>query len=209
LGHVNARGEYSDTPLRSACSGGQIKIVELLIQKVNALGKYSGAPPRSACSGGRININIIELLLQKGADVNVHGRDSGTPCVRHVLAVTSTWSFRRGACKCARRAFPYFPSLGKLCRLHEHFHPSHTVEVTSPESRGCEFTFGQGGGSTCPIQRPLGIARFQGYNKVVAESSVASSMLVTALYSVVLLRNDHVWRSYYLPTVSSMTLTQV
>ncbi|KAF8838113.1 hypothetical protein BDN67DRAFT_124834, partial [Paxillus ammoniavirescens] len=80
LADVNAQGEHSDTPLRSACYQGHIKIVELLLEKgadVNAQGKHSDTPLRSACYQG--HMEIVQLLLEKGADMNAQGEHSDTP----------------------------------------------------------------------------------------------------------------------------------
>ncbi|KIJ13355.1 hypothetical protein PAXINDRAFT_48621, partial [Paxillus involutus ATCC 200175] len=77
---VNAQDKHSGTPLCSACSGGYMDIVKLLLDKgadINPRGKRSDTPLRSACSRG--HMDIVKLLLAKGADVNPQGEDSGTP----------------------------------------------------------------------------------------------------------------------------------
>ncbi|KIK76337.1 hypothetical protein PAXRUDRAFT_835399, partial [Paxillus rubicundulus Ve08.2h10] len=56
---INVTDAYSGTPLCSACEGGHIEIVKLLLQNaadVNAQGSHSSTPLRSACYRGDIEV---------------------------------------------------------------------------------------------------------------------------------------------------------
>ncbi|KIJ04466.1 hypothetical protein PAXINDRAFT_94682, partial [Paxillus involutus ATCC 200175] len=68
---LNMQDQSLGTPLHSACLGGHISIVELLVQKgvdVNVQGSNSCTPIHLACLGG--HISIVKLLLRMGADLN-------------------------------------------------------------------------------------------------------------------------------------------
>ncbi|KIJ06606.1 hypothetical protein PAXINDRAFT_91740 [Paxillus involutus ATCC 200175] len=61
---INPDDQSLGTPLHSACLGGHISIVELLVQKgadVNMQGSNSCTPIHLACSGG--HVSIVKLLL--------------------------------------------------------------------------------------------------------------------------------------------------
>ena len=71
---VNAKGEYDETALHWAASGGHLNVVRLLLQNgadVNAEG-YDGTALQQAASGG--HLEVVILLLDNGADVKAdHG----------------------------------------------------------------------------------------------------------------------------------------
>jgi len=82
---AHGAGESSDTSLNRACKGGQIKVVELLLEKsacVDVIDKFGGTPLYWACFYG--HKQVAELLLEKQANINVVGQKGST-----VLHVTS------------------------------------------------------------------------------------------------------------------------
>jgi ankyrin repeat protein len=70
-GLINAVDEQGSTPLHSACFGGHLVVVKLLIEKganIQAVDGGGFTPLQLASYGG--NRDVVQFLLEKGADIN-------------------------------------------------------------------------------------------------------------------------------------------
>jgi ankyrin repeat protein len=79
----SAKANTGWTALHFACEANQVAVAELLLDKgadVNAVTTDWGATPlHLALSGNPNAVLLVALLLQRGADANVHNRDGVTP----------------------------------------------------------------------------------------------------------------------------------
>jgi ankyrin repeat protein len=72
---VNAVDSSTDTPLIACCKVGNLKLVKKLLElgaNVNAKNKYDRTPIARAISDHPENLELIEVLLQYGADPKIY-----------------------------------------------------------------------------------------------------------------------------------------
>jgi ankyrin repeat protein len=75
----NAQSIDEDMPLHIACFEGHVAIVKELLEHpkidVNALGSCGNRPLHCACSTGNFNIEIVQALLNAGADAYINAKN--------------------------------------------------------------------------------------------------------------------------------------
>uniref|UniRef100_U3K941 Ankyrin repeat and EF-hand domain containing 1 n=1 Tax=Ficedula albicollis TaxID=59894 RepID=U3K941_FICAL len=84
---VDIKDRYYKTPLMVACAGGNIVLVEFLLEKgadVNATDNFLWTPLHHACYNG--HLDIAELLVNAGASVNAPAIGNATPLMRAIEA---------------------------------------------------------------------------------------------------------------------------
>ena len=74
---VNSRGYTNWTPLQGASFFGQTKVVQLLLDRGSAIDTPSNHPLHLAITGNYFE--IVQLLLEHGADVNIRDESDRTP----------------------------------------------------------------------------------------------------------------------------------
>ena len=75
---MSAVDNYGGTIFHSACYGGHLEIVKLLIDvgtDMNSVNNIGRTPLHFACSRG----NIVKLLTDNGSEVNAVGNGADTP----------------------------------------------------------------------------------------------------------------------------------
>ena len=78
--HINARGNYEQTPMHVAASAGHADILSILVEycaDVDVRGKYLDTPLHYASLEG--NLEAAECLLDRGADINARTDIGSTP----------------------------------------------------------------------------------------------------------------------------------
>lgn len=92
---INVRDGFGCTPLHSACSGGHIEVVKLLLSqgaKVDAMAEDRSTPFSRAVGSVHANKEVVKLLLSQGVDVNNVNAKGSTPL--HSTAGNNGWSGR-------------------------------------------------------------------------------------------------------------------
>ena len=85
IANINKRNSSKDAPLHVACSKGQFKVVEYLVNgnaKVNIKGHKDYTPLHVAVSKG--HTSIVKLLIARGSNVNQSAKDHWKPI--HIAA---------------------------------------------------------------------------------------------------------------------------
>jgi uncharacterized protein len=85
---INQKNEFGDTPLTQACEEGNKEMVELILSikhlDINLAGMDEYTPLH--CAVQKSFVQIVDLLLEHGAKVDVVDNDGNTPLVEAVMS---------------------------------------------------------------------------------------------------------------------------